>query len=133
MCRTDKVIPFYQRFPFQFLYRKVIGIVFIGNAGLAVDMLQKVAEVLFLQPAHLEPASDFILQKFLHLHKAVDFIVAHGDKVTHQLVVDFIEEVSKGHGQGFPCAFQTDFFLVHQQLKAKKKTVINLIFTNHIH
>ena len=61
-CRTDKVIPLYQRFPFQLFYRKVIGIVLIGNAGLAVDMLQKIAEVLFLQTAHLEPASDFILQ-----------------------------------------------------------------------
>ena len=48
-------------------------------------------------------------------------------------MVDFIEEVSKGHGQGFPCTFQADFFLVHQQLKAEEETVINLIFTNHIH
>ena len=49
------------------------------------------------------------------------------------MMVDLIEKISKGHGSGLPCVFQTDFFLIHQQLEAKEKAVVNLIFPNHFH
>lgn len=49
------------------------------------------------------------------------------------MMVDLIEKISKGHGSRFPCVFQTDFFLIHQQLEAKEKAVVNLIFPNHFH
>ena len=47
-------------------------------------------------------------------------------------MVDFIEEVRKGHGRRFFHGFQVDFFLIHQQLEAKKKAVVNLILPNHL-
>ena len=87
---------------------------------------------MLFQTPDFKPTGDFTLQELLHLLKTSDFIITHGYKVTHELVVDLVEKVGKGHGSGLSGVLQADFFLVHQQLEAKKKAVVNLIFPNHI-
>lgn len=54
-------------------------------------------------------------------------------KPPYQMMVDLIEKISKGHVGGLPYVFQTDVFLIHQQLEVKGKAVVNLIFSNHFH
>ena len=88
--RTDKVVLLDKRCLFQLLLWKRILVVLIRHAVPAVDMLDKIAEVVLVQASELETAGDFIFQQFFHFHVAVDFIIWHGDKVVHQRMVDLI-------------------------------------------
>ena len=86
---------------------------------------------MLFQTPDFKTAGDFALQELLHLLETGNFIIAHGYKIPHELMVDLVEKIRKGHGSGLSGVLQADFFLVHQQLKAKKKAVVNLIFPNH--
>ena len=85
--RTDKVVLLDKRCLFQLLLWKRILIVLIRHTVPAVDMLDKIAEVVLVHASELETAGDFIFQQFLPFHVAVDFIIWHGDKVIHQRMV----------------------------------------------
>ena len=95
--RTDKVVLLDKRCLFQLLLWKRILIVLIRHAVPAVDMLDKIAEVVLVQASELETAGDFIFQQFFHFHVAVDFIIWHRDKVIHQRMVDLVQELFECH------------------------------------
>ena len=129
--RTDKVVLLDERCLFQLLLWKRILVVLIRHAVPAVDMLDKIAEVVLVQASELETAGDFIFQQFFHFHIAVDFIIWHGDKVVHQRMVDLIQELFERHKRRFLHTLQTDLFLCHNELEADKKAVVHLIVPNH--
>ena len=129
--RTDKVVLLDKRCLFQLLLWKRILVVLIRHAVPAVDMLDKIPEVVLVQASELETAGDFIFQQFFHFHVAVDFIIWHGDKVVHQRMVDLIQELFERHKRRFFHAFKAHFFLCHNELEADKKAVVHLIVANH--
>ena len=129
--RTDKVVLLDKRCLFQLLLWKRIFVVLIRHAVPAVDMLDKIPEVVLVQASELETAGDFIFQQFFHFHVAVDFIIWHGDKVIHQRMVDLVQELFERHKRRFLHTLQTDFFLGHNELEADKKAVVHLIVPNH--
>ena len=95
--RTDKVVLLDERRLFQLLLWKRILVVLIRHAVPAVDMLDKIPEVVLVQASELETAGDFIFQQFFHFHVAIDFIIWHGDKVIHQRMVDLIQKLLERH------------------------------------
>ena len=129
--RTDKVVLLDERCLFQLLLWKRIFVVLIRHAVPAVDMLDKIPEVVLIQASELETAGDFIFQQFFHFHVAVDFIIWHGDKVVHQRMVDLIQELFERHKRRFLHAFKADLFLCYNELEADKKAVVYLIVPNH--
>mgnify|MGYP005802762911 CR=1 FL=1 len=78
--RTDKVVLLDKRCLFQLLLWKRILIVLIRHAVPAVDMLDKIAELVLVQASELATPGDLIFPQFLHFHVAVDFIIWYGDK-----------------------------------------------------
>ena len=129
--RTDKVVLLDKRCLFQLLLWKRILVVLIRHAVPAVDMLDKIPEVVLVQASELETAGDFIFQQFFHFHVAVDFIIWHGDKVIHQCMVDLVQKLFECHKRRFLHAVKADLFLCHNELEADKKAVVHLIVANH--
>ena len=85
--RFDKVIPLNQSFTFEFFLRQMKFIVLIGCTRTAIKVFQQIAEIVFIQPPHLETARNLAFQQLFHLLIPQDFIVRHGREITHQVMI----------------------------------------------
>ena len=92
-------------------------------------MLQQIAEVVLIQPAHLEAAGQLIFHQLFHAGIAADFIVRHTHKVTHERVTNSVYGIVQ---QVLCCVsyFLNGQLLVrYDQLKTDEKAVIDLCIT----
>ncbi len=64
-------------------------------------MFYQVSKIIFIQTAHFEPPGDFIFQQLLHFHIPLDFIIAHGEKIAHEGMIDFTEKFFKSQPRRF--------------------------------
>ena len=90
MSRLDKIVLFDQRIALTLFERQRKLEILIRCAGSAIDMLQQIAKVVFIQSSHLETARQLIFHQLFHTGITADFVVRHGNKVTHERTADGI-------------------------------------------
>ena len=92
-------------------------------------MLQQIAEVILVQPPHLETAGQFIFHQLFHAGIAADFIVRHTHEITHERTADSVHRIEQHILDLFSYLFHGQFLIRHNQLKAEKEAVIDLCIT----
>ena len=92
-------------------------------------MFQQIAEIVLIQPPHLEAAGNLAFQQLFHLLIAQYLIIRHGCEITHQGTVHIPQETGKQ-----VCRLPPDIpavLLVQQQLETDIEPVVHLIFPDH--
>ena len=123
--RLNQIVSLYQRITLALFQRQRKLEILIRCAGSAIDMLQQIAEVVPIQPTHLKTAGQLIFHQLFHTGIAADFIVRHGNKITHERMTDSVYGIVQ---QVLCCVsyFLNGQFLVrYDQLKADEKAVID--------